>query len=77
MSWIPNLLDIIMYKINGHIIKRREAGMEEASSDIIYNAIEIFKERYGIKTPLDLERMDKIIVELKEASKKPKRRRSK
>ena len=77
MSWIPNLLDIIMYKINKHIVERRKAGMVEASSDIIYNAIEIFKERYGIKEPLDLERMDKIIIELKKAVTKKKRRVSK
>ncbi len=48
--------------------------MEETSQPMVLNAIEIFKERYGIKTPLDLFRMDEIIVELKaEANKKVKR----
>jgi len=50
--------------------------MEEASQDMVMNAIEIFKDRYGIKEPLDLFRMDEIIAELKEA-KKTKRRKKK
>ena len=47
--------------------------MEEASPDMVMNAIEIFKERYGIKTPLDLFRMDSIITELKEEARKTKK----
>ena len=50
--------------------------MEEASQDMVMNAIEIFKDRYGIKEPLDLFRMDSIIAELKEA-KKTKRKKGK
>ena len=50
--------------------------MEEANQDIVMKAIEIFKDRYGIKEPLDLFRMDEIIAELKEA-KKTKRRKKK
>ena len=50
--------------------------MEEASQDMVMNAIEIFKDRYGIKEPLDLFRMDEIIVELKQklAKAKPQRK---
>ena len=51
--------------------------MEEASPDMVMNAIEIFKERYGIKTPLDLFRMDSIITELKEEARKTKTKRIK
>ena len=43
--------------------------MEEASQDMVMNAIEIFKDRHGIKEPLDLFRMESIITELKEAKK--------
>ena len=43
--------------------------MEEASQDMVVKAIEIFKERHGIKTPLTLFEMDDIIRELKEANK--------
>ena len=51
--------------------------MEEASQDIVMNAIEIFKERYGIKEPLDLFRMDDIIRELKQKQTTTKRRTKK
>ena len=43
--------------------------MEETSPKILYRAIEIFKEKYGIKTPLDTDRLDKIIRQLKKESK--------
>ena len=35
-------------------------------------AIEIFKGRFGIKTPLDMFKLDEIIVELRESSRKSK-----
>ena len=51
--------------------------MEDANPDMVMNAIEIFKERYGIKEPLDLFRMDSIITELKEAKKTKKKKEKK
>ena len=48
--------------------------MEEASQDMVMNAIEIFKDRYGIKEPLDLFRMDEIIAELKQKQQKKKKK---
>ena len=56
---------------------RRYIEMEEASPDMVMNAIEIFKERYGIKTPLTLFEMDSIITELKEEDKITKTKRKK
>jgi hypothetical protein len=47
--------------------------MEEASQEIVIKAIEIFKERYGIKEPLDLFRMDDIIREVKEKTRRRKK----
>ena len=49
--------------------------METASQDMVIEAIEIFKDRYGIHEPLDLFRMDEIIEELKQKQKKTKRRK--
>ena len=72
-GWLPSIEDLYMDRIYRHIIKRRKAGMEEASQPMVMNAIEIFKERYGIKEPLDLFRMDSIITELKEANKTKKK----
>ena len=39
--------------------------MEEVSSKMLFKAIEIFKEKYGILEPLNTEGIDKIIKELK------------
>ena len=47
--------------------------MEEASEDMVLEAIEIFKEKYGIKTPLTLFEMDEIIEELKQKQQKKKK----
>lgn len=49
--------------------------MEEASQDMVQDAIKIFKEEYGIYEPLDLLRMEVIIEELKQEQKKVKRKR--
>ena len=51
--------------------------MEEANQDTILKAIEIFKERYGIKAPLTLFEMDDIILELKEANKNKAKKKGK
>jgi len=40
--------------------------MEETSPKILYKAIEIFKEKYGIMTPLNTEGIEQILKELKE-----------
>ena len=49
--------------------------MEDTDQATVVRAIEIFKDRYGIKEPLDLFRMDDIIAELKEEMKTKKRRK--
>lgn len=46
--------------------------MEDTDQPTVIRAIEIFKERYGIKTPLTLFEMDEIITELKEEAKQTK-----
>ena len=46
--------------------------MEDTDQPTVIKAIEIFKERYGIKTPLTLFEMDEIITELKEEAKQTK-----
>ena len=51
--------------------------MQETNQKELMEAIRVFKERYGIKTPLDLFRMDAIIEELKQEHKKVKRKGSK
>jgi len=51
--------------------------MEDTDQPTVIRAIEIFKERYGIKEPLDLFRMDEIIAELKEEAKQTKKKRKK
>lgn len=48
--------------------------MEEANQEMVLRAIEIFKDKYGIKEPLDLFRMDEIITELKKEAKTTKRK---
>ena len=40
--------------------------MEEVSHKMLLEAIKIFKDREGIKTPLDGDKIDQIIRELKE-----------
>ncbi len=42
--------------------------MEDTDPDTLYKAIEKFKEKYGIKTPLD-SRIDIIIRQIKEERK--------
>jgi len=49
--------------------------MEDTNQDMVIEAIEIFKGRYGIREPLDLFRMDEIIEELKQKQKKTKGRK--
>ena len=51
--------------------------MEEASQDMVVEAIEIFKFRYGIKAPLTLFEMDEIITELKKEQKGKKKSKKK
>ena len=46
--------------------------MNETNPDELMKAIEIFKGRFGIKTPLDMFKLDEIIVELRESSRKSK-----
>ena len=43
--------------------------MEDTDQATVLEGIRIFKERYGIKEPLDLFRFEEIITELKEAKK--------
>lgn len=52
--------------------------MVDTNREELLEAIEKFKHRYGIYEPLDQERLDAIILEIKEdkKSKKKKRRRS-
>ena len=51
--------------------------MEDTNQEMVLEAIEIFKSRYGIKEPLDLFRMDEIIEELKQKQKQTKKKRGK
>jgi len=39
--------------------------MQEVTGILLYTAIEVFKDKYGIKTPLD-DRIEEIITKLKE-----------
>jgi len=75
VGWVPDIIDMMIYAAGKHNKKRREAMMEEASQEIVVNAIEIFKDRYGIREPLDLFRMDTIITELKQEARKTKRKK--
>jgi len=43
--------------------------MQDVTGALLYTAIEIFKDKYGIKTPLD-SRIEEIIIKLKEMEKK-------
>ncbi len=75
MSWIPDIIDLMVLaalKVNK---ERREAGMEETDANTVIRAIEIFKERYGIKAPLTLFEMDDIITELKEEKRNAKNKK--
>ena len=49
--------------------------MEETDQPTVIRAIEIFKERYGIKAPLTLFEMDDIITELKEEKRNAKNKK--
>ena len=51
--------------------------MEEVTRELTYKAIELFKERYGVKEPLDLFRFEEIIRELKTEATTTKRKGSK
>ena len=44
--------------------------MADTNPEELMKAIEIFKQRYGIKEPLDSTRLDEIIEELKKEKKK-------
>ena len=48
--------------------------MNETNQEELMKAIEKFKYKYGIQTPLDMFRLDEIIEEMREEAKKPKRR---
>lgn len=52
--------------------------MIETNSGELMEAIQRFKQRYGVYEPLDNDRLDEIILEIKEEkkAKKKKRRRS-
>jgi hypothetical protein len=51
--------------------------MGETNSKEIMRAIEIFKDRYGIREPLDMFRIDEIIEELRKESKLSKKGKKK
>lgn len=51
--------------------------MRETTKDELLEAIERFKKKYGIKEPLDNDRLDEIIDEMREEKQKPKKRRKK
>ena len=51
--------------------------MEDTDQDTVIKGIELFKQRYGIKEPLDLFRFDKILEELKQEHKKAKKKEKK
>ena len=46
--------------------------MKDTSPQELMKAMEIFKEREGIKTPLDMFKLDKIIEELRAKKKESK-----
>ena len=50
--------------------------MQDTSQEELMKAIELFKGRYGIKEPLDMFRLDAIILELRteKAKKKTKKK---
>ncbi len=48
--------------------------MNETNPQELMKAIEIFKNRYGIKTPLDMFKLDEIIEELRTEANKSKRK---
>lgn len=41
--------------------------MNDTNQDELMKAIEKFKDKYGIQTPLDMFKLDEIITELREA----------
>ena len=47
--------------------------MQETNPQELMRAIEIFKKREGIKTPLDMFKLDEIIEELREEKKGSKK----
>ena len=47
--------------------------MQDTNPQELMKAMEIFKEREGVKTPLDMFKLDEIIEELREAKKKEKK----
>jgi len=46
--------------------EKGESSMEETDQPTVIKGIELFKQRYGIHTPLDLFRFDEILEELKQ-----------
>ena len=48
--------------------------MNDTNETEILKAIEVFKGRYGIKEPLDMFRMDDIIIELRAEAKTTKKK---
>jgi len=48
--------------------------MEDTNQAELMEAIELFKHREGIKTPLDMFKLDEIIIELREKKTKKKKK---
>ena len=69
MSWIPDVTDIVGYILFKVQLERRDLGMKDTTEKELFEAIQRYKNKYGIKTPLDMFKLDEIIDEMREEKK--------
>ena len=60
-------MEYVVHKIQQ---ERRDSRMKETNEKELYKAIERYKQVYGIKTPLDMFKLDEIIDEIRKEEKK-------
>ena len=65
MGWIPDLVDILVYKLDKYNKYRREHDMEECNPDMLIRAYKIASERHPKGTQITTDIIDSIIRELK------------
>jgi len=70
MSWIPDVTDMVGYILFKVKLERRDLGMKDTTEKELFEAIQKYKEQYGIRTPLDMFRLDEIIDKMREEKKK-------
>ena len=68
-GYIPDMNEMIGYMMLKIAQERRDLRMKDTTETELFKAIQKYKEVYGIKTPLDMFKLDEIIDKMREEKK--------